>query len=242
MNLAVSRRSALGILTSSPLLLVDPVNADTQTNASPPQRDALLSAIASGADDSQVMTALNELIPLDPSRGKAATMPELLEGEWKLLWSAKAEAFSPLLQLPPPLTPTSFQYLGNAAATEVGANRVAQGLTGGLLLGSRQLWLSSGVAPSLQDPSVLDILPPFRLQLGGRPGTNTPKRTLVESGSDAEFRANAINSRSKEAQQAPRNAYQQLYVENGGPGAIRISTVASGDPVIVGAIFVHQKL
>lgn len=233
LSLSVSRRAALGALTSSPLLLVEAVNA-----AEPNQeRDALLSAIARGADETTVMEALNNLITLDPSRGKITD--NLLDGEWKLLWSVKAEAFSPLLQLPRPFKPTSYQYFGNAAASEVGANRVAQGLTGGLL-GRKEIWLSSGVTPSEENSSTLTILPPFRLQVGGRPGTGEAKQTLVEAGSDADFRA--VNARSKDAQAAPRNEYQQVYVEDGGAGALRISTIVSGDPVIVGAIFVHEKL
>jgi hypothetical protein len=76
------------------------------------------------------------------------------------MWPAKADAFSPLLKLPKPLKPDSYPYLRKPAAAEVGQARVAQGLTGGIL-GPMQLWLSSGVTPSLQDPSVLDILPPF---------------------------------------------------------------------------------
>eukprot|EP00546_Thalassionema_frauenfeldii_P021602 CAMPEP_0178899624 /NCGR_PEP_ID=MMETSP0786-20121207/3011_1 /TAXON_ID=186022 /ORGANISM="Thalassionema frauenfeldii, Strain CCMP 1798" /LENGTH=210 /DNA_ID=CAMNT_0020570517 /DNA_START=112 /DNA_END=744 /DNA_ORIENTATION=+ len=209
-------------------------------NASQPsssEREVLLSAITRGADDATVMDALTNLIPLDPSKGKLSE--DLLDGEWKLLWSIKAEAFSPLLQLPRPFKPASYQYFGSTAAAEVGSSRVAQGLTGGLL-GQKEIWLSSGVTPSEENSSSLTILPPFRLQVGGRPGSGDTKRTLVDAGSDADFRA--VNVRSKDAQAAPRNEYQQLYVEGGGAGALRISTIASGDPVIVGAIFVHEKL
>jgi hypothetical protein len=162
-----------------------------------------------------------------------------LDGAWKLLWSYKAEAFSPLLQLPPPLKPSSFQYLGSAAASEVGSGRVAQGLTGGIL-GPKQFWLSSGIVESPDDPSIRVIRPPFRFQLGERYPLASEKLTLVEAGSDAEFRQ--VNARTKEAQQAPSNQYKQLYVENGKEGSLRISTITSGDPVIVGAVFCHMKL
>lgn len=246
LNHGVSRRSVFQSVASSSLTAaLGPASASasgatSSATTGTPERASLLSAIAENADDATIASALQRLVPQDPSRGSAAASPSLLEGRWELLWSAKAEAFSPLLQLPRPLRPESFQYLGDAAATEVGSGRVAQGLTGGVL-GPAQIWLSSGVAPSADDGSVLDISPPFRLQIGGREGSRYLKRTLVESESDAEFRANAINGRSEEAQRAPPNKYRQLYVEEG-PKALRISTIVSGDPVIVGAIFVHQKM
>jgi hypothetical protein len=56
------------------------------------ERSRLLSAIQSGGD---VEAALAALLPLDPSRGKAATST-VLGGEWRLLWSAKTEAFRSL--------------------------------------------------------------------------------------------------------------------------------------------------
>ena len=56
----------------------------------------------------------------------------------------------------------------------------------------------------------------------------------------ADFRA--ANARTTEAQLAPKNEYEQLYLENYGRGSLRISVVAVGDPVIVGDMFVHQKL
>lgn len=247
LNQNISRRSVFQSVASSSLTAaLGPASASASSGATAsatigtPERALLLSAITENADDATIASALQRLVPQDPSRGSAAASPSLLEGRWELLWSAKAEAFSPLLQLPRPLRPDSFQYLGEAAATEVGPGRVAQGLTGGVL-GPVQIWLSSGVAPSADDGSVLDISPPFRLQIGGREGSRSPKQTLVESESDADFRANAINARSEEAQRAPPNKYWQLYVEEG-PKALRISTIVSGDPVIVGAIFVHQKL
>ena len=90
------------------------------------------------------------------------------------------------------------------------------------------------------DPSVLEIFPPFRFELGGRYQTGKPKTLVVEAGSDAEFRK--LNARTSEAQAAPKNRYQQLYLERNGKGSLRISTITDGDPVIVGAIFVHEKL
>jgi hypothetical protein len=241
-----SRRSALAIAGAIGLSLTLPTPkahaADTE--ALRPENQAryyLLESIRSNNSEKQVMGAVEKLLPFDPAQGRGATM-ELendLDGEWRLLWSAKADAFSPLLKLPKPFKPDSYQYLGTPAATEVGRARVAQGLTGGIL-GPIQLWLSSGVTPSLQDPSVLDIVPPFKFQVGGRYLSGKPKITIVEAGSDAEFRQ--VNARTQEAQEAPKNAYRQLYVERNGKGSIRISTVSDGDPVIVGAIFVHQKL
>jgi hypothetical protein len=245
---SVSRRSALAIAGAIGLSLTLPkpkaLAADTEdpkprTHTIMEARSDLMESIRSNNSEKQVMSAIEKLLPFDPSQGRGATLANDLDGEWRLLWSAKADAFSPLLKLPKPLKPDSYQYLGTPAATEVGEGRVAQGLTGGIL-GPTQLWLSSGVTPSLQDPSVLDILPPFRFQVGGSYLSGTPKITIVEAGSDAEFRQ--ANARTQEAQEAPKNAYQQLYVERNGKGSIRISTVASGDPVIVGAIFVHQKM
>jgi hypothetical protein len=202
-------------------------------------RSTLMDSIKSNKSEQEVIKIMDQVVALDPAHGRGATLSEDLSGEWKLVWSAKADGFSPLLKLPKPLKPDSYQYLGSPAAEEVGAERVAQGLTGGIL-GPTQFWLSSGVAPSSEDPSVLDILPPFRFQVGGRYQSGTPKTTIVEAGSDADFRK--VNVRNQAAQQAPKNEYQQLYLERNGPGSIRISTVREGDPVIVGAIFVHQKM
>ena len=41
---------------------------------------------------------------------------------------------------------------------------------------------------------------------------------------------------------APRNEYEQLYLEDFGTGSLRVSVITKGDPVIVGDMFVHQKL
>jgi hypothetical protein len=233
----VSRRSAIGIGLAS-LGTIAQISPARATTAEEP-RTKLLNLIKSKEDDSQVMRAIEELVMLDPSEGRGATKSRDLNGEWRLLWSLKADAFSPLLKLPKPFKPDSYQYLGGAAKAEVGEDRVAQGLTGGIL-GNKQLWLSSGVFPSEEDPSVLDIQPPFRFQLGGRYGSGKEKTTIVEAGSDADFRK--ANGRTSDAQKAPKNAYKQLYLEPGGPGSLRISIITDGDPVIVGAIFVHEKM
>ena len=106
--------------------------------------------------------------------------------------------------------------------------------------------VSSGAIPSKDDPSVLEIYPPFRFQLGEMPSgsssssSSSTKQTIVESQSDAEFRA--ANARSTEAQLAPKNEYQQIYLENFGSGSLRVSVITKGDPVIVGDMFVHQKV
>jgi hypothetical protein len=200
-------------------------------------REQLLAAITHNDDDGEVLKIIRNL--QDPSGGRAAKFPERLEGEWELIWSYKAEAFSPLLKLPPPLRPNSYQYLGSAAAKEVGEGRLAQGLTGGIL-GDKQIWLSSGATPYNNDPSVLEIQPPFRFQIGGRYGSGKAKSTIVEAGNDADFRK--YNARTKEEQLAGKNQYKQMYLENHGSGSLRISSVISGDPVIVGAVFVHRKL
>jgi hypothetical protein len=183
-----------GFISGSILLLVDEPVSDnhrvafasdlaTETDDSGAEfyRTKLLQLIQSNkASEAEVLAAIEKLTPYDPSKKEAATFKDDLSGEWTLLWSAKAEAFSPLLKLPKPFKPDSFQYLGQASASEVGPDRVAQGLTGGALLGNSQLWLSSGVKTAADDPSVLEIYPPFRLEYGGRYQSGRSKRLLVE--------------------------------------------------------------
>ena len=239
----VSRRAALtGAFSGSAAVLLPFAGASAAVPAAPadlPERAALLSAISSGAPDSVVLSKIEALVLLDPAKGRGAAERDDLSGEWELIWSYGAEAFSPLLTLPRPFRPDSYQYLGPIATIEVGEGRVGQGLVGGVL-GPVQLWLSSGALVSGDDPSVLDIKPPFRLQAGGRAGSGATKRTIVEAGSDADFRK--ANVRTEEAQRAPPNKYKQTYLEGGGKGALRISTVTEGDPVIVGLIFIHRKV
>lgn len=232
----------MGVVTS---VVSTPLSAEaatmettTATTTTTTDRNQLLEAIARRASDTEIINIIQNL--QDPSQGKAVTYPNRLEGEWELIWSYGAEGFSPLLTLPKPFKPESYQYLGNPATQEVGEGRIAQGLTGGILGTNNQLWLSSGATPYEPDPSILEIQPPFRLQLGGRYGSNKSKITLVEAGSDEDFRK--VNARSRDAQLAGKNLYKQLYLENIGKGSIRVSTVVAGDPVIVGEIFVHQKL
>jgi hypothetical protein len=234
---AVSRRSffsSVMVATSASVMML----SDRALAASPlVDRNELLQAIARNSPDQEVINIIEKLT--DPCNGKATTYPERLDGQWELIWSYKAEAFSPLLKLPRPFRPESYQYLGSAAAAEVGDGRIAQGLTGGIL-GNNQLWLSSGALPYPADLSVLEIQPPFRFQLGGRFGTGVPKKTIVEAGSDAAFRQ--VNLRNKAEQEAGKNQYKQIYLENLGPGSLRVSSVIAGDPVIVGEIFIHRKL
>jgi hypothetical protein len=229
---AVARRDLLGVTAASIFAAARPSSA-----ASPallPERAALLDSIASSSGD--VESRIAALLPFDPSKGRAASSASL-SGTWELIWSAKAEAFSPLLRLPPPLRPASFQLLGAAATAEVGEGRVAQVLTRGIL-GKTRLLLSSGVLPAADGSGeTLEIFPPFRLQVE-RGGT---KKTLVDAGSDASFRA--VNGRDDDAQAAPKNRYAQTYLEEtNGAGDLRISVITAGDPVIVGAVFVHQRL
>ncbi|CAB9503873.1 expressed unknown protein [Seminavis robusta] len=237
-----SRRNLLNTLVSGAVALpLTSLNApsakasvESTTNTG---RAQLLDAISRKASDEEMFSIIEGL--QDPSGGKGAALSNWLEGEWELIWSYKAEAFSPLLKLPKPLRPESFQYFGSTAASEVGDGRIAQGLTGGVL-GQSQLWLSSGSTPLSEDPSILEIQPPFRFELGGRIGTGKPKKTLVDAGSDADFRD--INARDKQAQAAPKNQYKQIFLEDKGPGSLRVSSVISGDPVIVGIVFVHRKV
>ena len=256
-NEQISRRSLVGqTLTSflatnlllgsnqpaSAKVVASPLSSSTDTSSA--ERNALLQAIASKSSDEVIEQAIQNLIPLNPLKSSSpANYKTALDGEWKLLWYNKSD-FSPLLKLPSPLRPDSYQYFGTIAEQEVGEGRVAQGLIGGVvsLAGGQQkeLWLSSGAIPSENDPSVLEIYPPFRFQLGETPGSSSTKQTIVESQSDAEFRA--ANARSTEAQLAPKNEYEQIYLENIGSGSLRVSVITKGDPVIVGDMFVHQKM
>lgn len=241
----VSRRSAMGyafgVLVSSPILLSAPP-ANALEGESAEARSNLLNAIKRDKPDAEVMKAIENLVPFNPAKQNSAgdtTGIEDLDGEWKLIWSVNDD-FSPLLRLPKPLKPDSYQYFGVPASLEVGEGRVAQGLTGGIF-GKNQLWLSSGIEPiDPKDPYTFEIEPPFRLELGGRYQTSKPKKTIVDAGNDAEFRK--VNARTTEAQQAPKNIYQQMYVERNGKGSLRISSIIDGDPVIVGAILIHEKL
>lgn len=239
---AMSRRSAVGIALGSIIaqsqITASPANAAVNSQGDDPRSNLLLT-IQQKRPEAEVMQAIDALVPLNPAKQGPPTWKEDLEGEWKLIWSANDD-FSPLLRLPKPFKPDSYQYFGQPATVEVGEGRVAQGLTGGIF-GTSQAWLSSGIEPlSAANPYILEIEPPFRLQLGGRPGSGRPKKTIVEAGDDAEFRK--VNARTLEAQQAGKNIYEQVYVERNGKGSLRISTITDGDPVIVGAILIHEKL
>ena len=97
---------------------------------------------------------------------------------------------------------------------------------------------STSARPSAERADVLDIAPPFRLALvaAGR-----ARATLVDAPDDASFRK--LNNRDAAAQAAPRNEYTQLYLETSGArGDLRISRVTAGDPAIVGATFVHERM
>jgi hypothetical protein len=213
------------------------------------QKQALLHAIETKAPEEEILQCIERLVTATKntdqytstrsSSSSSVSLLDSIDGRWKLIWSVGAQQFSPLLQLPFPLTPDSFQLAGTAAASVVGEGRIAQLLTSGIL-GPTQLYLSSGIVDyndydgDRSLVSVLQIQPPFRLQVE-LPVTHQ-RLTLVEAGTDADFRA--VNARSVQAQQAPPNLYQQLYVDD----QLRISKIVKGDPVIVGATFVHIKV
>ena len=231
----LTRRHAVGLAAAGALAPRPLLPASALDASGPPERQRLLKLISDDADEASILGAVEALNLLDPSEGKAATMPDALAGEWELLWSYGTAKFSPLLALPRPIRPQSVQLLGDQAAAAVGAGRVANLLN----LPGLSLVLSSGVAPAQSEPATLEIAPPFRLEV------EVPllrvRKLLVEAGSDAEFRA--LNARDSEAQAAPRNRYVQSYLEtSGSAGDLRVSTVASGDPVIVGTVFVHRRL
>ena len=196
-------------------------------------REKLLAAITSDAPEAMVMSAIEELVPLDPSKGLAAKS-KALDGTWRLLWSAGADKFSPLLGLPRGIRPESMQLLGASATEAVGMDRVANLLNLPVITAR----LSSGVRVADDNDALLVILPPFRFEVllpGGA------QKTLVEAGSDADFRK--LNARDVDAQAAGRNLYLQRYLETSGqPGDLRVSTIVAGDPVIVGSVFVHERV
>ena len=250
----ISRRQALVAATTTAVVTASSVLNPSSSRAStviplegPPERQALLQGIANKVSDAEMANLIAQLEPLDPSRGNGAAAPEL-GGTWELIYSVNAEAFSPLLNLPAPIRPTSLQLLGDDAARQVGEGRVAQVLNFPIV--PLSLVLSSGAVPVAKDLTTLEIFPPFRLEmvwgdesLRKQRGASrsTSRIQLVESGSDADFRA--LNARDAEAQAAGRNMYKQRYLEvTGKPGDLRISEVVSGDPVIVGDVFVHRRI
>lgn len=235
--------------TAASVVVPTPSCAEAGSVEGSPERQALLRAIASMAPDEEVIRLISTLEPLDPSRSKAATAAEL-DGTWELVYSLNASAFSPLLNLPRPIRPTSLQLIGDDAAREVGGQgRIVQKLAFPFL----SLVLSSGIVP-VDSGNVLEIQPPFRLEVVWsddtlrRPGRlakglarGGARWKLVDSGSDADFRA--LNARDEEAQAAGRNMYEISYLDTTGQaGDVRISRVVAGDPVIVGALFIHKRL
>lgn len=195
----------------------------------------LLIAIIKLSENYLAIHIKKRLEKLDPSGGKAATSAEL-GGTWELIYSVNAEAFSPLLNLPQPIRPTSLQLLGKDAAQSVGEGRVAQVLNFPVV--PLSLVLSSGAVPVSSDPSTLEIFPPFRLEAVV---AKSNRFQFLESGSDAGFRS--MNGRDDEAQAAGRNLYKQRYLETSGKkGDLRISEIVAGDPVIVGQIFIHRRI
>lgn len=228
-----------GLVSAGIAVVVSDCHPARAESLSSPEREALLHAIYSRSDDETILKCIDNLIASKSGKSSASsTLTDRIDGKWKLVWSIKDDKFSPLLQLPGPLKPTSYQFAGLAAAPIVGEGRIAQMLTNGVL-GPTKTWLSSGVVEYENDSSssTLQIRPPFRLEFET---PFTPNRqVLVEAGSDSDFRA--ANARSFEAQSAPPNLYQQLYLEGIDKGSVRISKIIEGDPVIVGATFVHVK-
>lgn len=195
-------------------------------------RAALLKAIKMGRG---VEAAIDNLVTFDPSKGCGAAS-EALGGEWRLLWSSdSSEPASIARALLGPLKLESSQLLGDAAAARVGIGRVVQ--VQQAFDGGARVELSSGAVLDPADMRVLEIQPPFRLDvvLAGR------RFNVVEAASDAEFRE--VNARTAEEQAAPRNRYEQSYLEESGrPGDLRISRVVEGDPVVLGTVYVHERL
>ena len=167
------RREAVGVGilgASTALLLNAPSAAATSPTGSNgvgasdslSARESLLASIS--ASSAETEAAVDRLIATVPPPSRTASAPALA-GEWRLLWSVKADAFSPLLNLPPLLRPASFQLLGAAAAAEVGDGRISQVLRFPF---GPQLVLSSGAIPADDDLTQLEIQPPFRFEVRER--------------------------------------------------------------------------
>mmetsp|Transcript_6615 Transcript_6615/g.9544 ORF Transcript_6615/g.9544 Transcript_6615/m.9544 type:complete len:304 (+) Transcript_6615:83-994(+) len=207
-------------------------------SSSIPQRENLLNLLSQEKpDESEVKNAIEQLVTFDPSNGKGAASSEV-DGTWELLYSLNTEKFSPLLGLPKPIRPKSIQLLGDDAANLLGeGGRAVQILDFPFPV---SYILSSGAVPAT--PSTFEIYPPFRFDvaLGGL--SNAKNRLhVLDTGDEAGFRA--LNGRDGEAQMASRNMYLQRYLETSGKkGDLRISEVVAGDPVIVGSVFIHQRL
>lgn len=229
--------AAGGIFVSNPDDASAAMDVDISNEESlkgPPERIALLQKIVRKSSDEEIAAAIANLERLDPANGKAATSDKV-GGTWELIYSVNAEAFSPLLNLPKPIRPSSLQLIGDDAAPVVGEGRIAQVLNFPIL--PLSLILSSGTVPVASDPSVFEIFPPFRLEAK----FGSAKVQIVESGSDADFRA--LNARTDEAQAAGRNLYKQRYLETTGQkGDLRVSEVVAGDPVLVGEVFIHRRI
>ncbi|KAL3763690.1 hypothetical protein ACHAW5_004842 [Stephanodiscus triporus] len=208
------------------------------------RRDELLRAISSGSNDDVVTSAIEGLLPfgtlISPPSSSPPSYESALDGSWKLLWCNRSD-FSPLLRLPTPFRPDSYQYFGADAEREVGPGRAAQGLAGGIVgmvFGKdAEIWLSSGVSSTSVDDetggtSSNNLIGRSGGGGGGRGGGGggKEKRTIVESDTDADFRR--VNARDAVARNAPRNEYVQLYLEDFGSGSLRVSVIARGDPVI----------
>lgn len=221
----VGATAGISTLNPSPSQAAYVKISNEELQKGPPERMELLKKIADNKTEDEVVAAIKNLEKLDPSNGNAATSDKL-DGTWELIYSLNAEAFSPLLNLPAFIRPTSLQLIGNDAASVVGSGRIAQVLNFPIL--PLSYILSSGAVPVESDPSNIEIFPPFRfdLKFGGL------RTQVLESGSDADFRA--LNGRTEEAQAAGRNIYKQRYLETTGQkGDLRISEVISGDPVLV---------
>lgn len=197
--------------------------AEAEIGSAAAARDALLLAIATGAG---VERAIEELVPFDPARGRGARASEL-QGTWKLLWSsADAEVSRVLRAVPGPILPTSMQLLGDR---KIGEGRAANVLD--FFGHAVRVELSSSALPSQDDQSSIVIGPPFRLALlaGGQ-------RVVLGAEEDETSDTTPLLGNQP-------SIFRQRYLETSGlPGDLRISRVVSGDPVVLGSAFVHQRL
>ncbi len=87
-----------------------PTSSTSSIIPSSPERDAVLTAISQNSSDEIILSAIRNLIPLNPLKSSpSSTYRDALDGTWQLVYTS-GYSTSPLLKLPPPLRPDSYQY------------------------------------------------------------------------------------------------------------------------------------
>ncbi len=122
----------------------------------------------------------------------------------------------------------SIQLVGEKGGLPAGraANLVS------LLGGAVTLKLSSAAVPYPGNNTAVEIGPPFYLELLLPFGVTIPLQKETSTESDE---STVLGNQT--------NEYAQLFFEKSGrSGDLRISKIVSGDPTIVGNVFVHERM